>query len=35
MNHSNCVISAVGRSSLHRMWLKGGVQFRLALGGLR
>ena len=31
MNHSNCVISAVGRSSLHRMWLKGECNFDLHL----
>ena len=31
MNHSNCVISAVGRNSLHRMWLKGGCNFDLHL----
>lgn len=31
MNHSNCVISAVGRNSLHRMWLKGECNFDLHL----
>ena len=31
MNHSNCVISAVGRNSLHRMWLKGKCNFDLHL----
>ena len=31
MNHSNCAISAVGRSSLHRMWLKGECNFDLHL----
>ena len=31
MNHSNCVISAVGRNSLHRMWLTGECNFDLHL----
>ena len=31
MNHSNCVISAVGGNSLHRMWLTGECNFDLHL----
>lgn len=31
MNQSNCVISAVGKNSLHRMWLEGECDFDLHL----